>query len=68
MQPIIMPMLGDTMEQGTIVRWIVSEGDHITKGDLLFEVETDKAINEVGFSGMQSIFTRGDFRLYILNI
>jgi len=62
MQPIIMPMLGDTMEQGTIVRWIVSEGDHITKGDLLFEVETDKAINEVGssFTGTLGKIIYGD--------
>lgn len=47
MQAIIIPKLGLTMEEGTIVSWIVREGDQIEKGDILFEVETDKAINEV---------------------
>ena len=44
---IRMPMLGLTMAEGTILRWLKKEGEHISKGEPLFEVETDKAIAEV---------------------
>lgn len=44
--PILMPQAGQSMEEGTIVRWLVSEGDTVQKGDILFEVETDKAVVE----------------------
>lgn len=47
MQEIIMPKLGLTMEEGTLVRWHKREGETIEKGEILFEVETDKAVNEV---------------------
>lgn len=47
MQPVIMPKLGLTMEEGTIIRWMKNEGDTIEKGEILIEVETDKAVNEV---------------------
>lgn len=47
MQPVIMPKLGLTMEQGTIIRWMKAEGEPIEKGEVLFEVETDKSVNEV---------------------
>src|SRR6185437_15550274 len=42
-QDILMPRLSDTMEEGTISRWLKHEGDHVEKGDVLAEVETDKA-------------------------
>lgn len=45
--PILMPKAGNTMEEGTIVEWKVKEGDQINKGDVIFEVETDKATVEV---------------------
>ncbi|HEY0866397.1 MAG TPA: dihydrolipoamide acetyltransferase family protein, partial [Fimbriimonas sp.] len=45
--PILMPQLGNTMEEGTIVKWLVKEGDRVKAGDILFEVETDKATIEV---------------------
>lgn len=45
--PILMPQLGNTMEEGTIVKWLVKEGDAIKPGDVLYEVETDKATIEV---------------------
>ncbi len=38
-----LPLLSPTMETGTIVRWLKKEGDEVSVGDLLFEVETDKA-------------------------
>jgi pyruvate/2-oxoglutarate dehydrogenase complex dihydrolipoamide acyltransferase (E2) component len=38
-----MPALSPTMEKGTIVSWLKKEGDFVEVGDILFEVETDKA-------------------------
>jgi pyruvate dehydrogenase E2 component (dihydrolipoamide acetyltransferase) len=43
---IIMPKLGQTMEEGTIVQWLVAEGDVVEKGDALFQLESDKAVLE----------------------
>jgi pyruvate dehydrogenase E2 component (dihydrolipoamide acetyltransferase) len=43
---ITMPKLGQTMEEGTIVNTLVKVGDKVAKGDVLFEVETDKATLE----------------------
>ena len=40
---IKMPKLSDTMEEGTLNVWRKSEGDAIAKGDILLEIETDKA-------------------------
>jgi pyruvate dehydrogenase E2 component (dihydrolipoamide acetyltransferase) len=45
--PVIMPKLGETMEEGKVVGWRRGEGDSVTKGDILFEVSTDKANFEV---------------------
>jgi len=42
-----MPKLGQTVEESTLVRWFKSEGDVVAKGDVLFEIETDKAVLEV---------------------
>jgi pyruvate dehydrogenase E2 component (dihydrolipoamide acetyltransferase) len=44
---ITMPRLSDTMEKGTIIKWHVSEGDAVTAGDILADVETDKATMEM---------------------
>ena len=46
-QAVIFPKLGQTMEEGAIVKWLKNEGDVINKGDILFEIETDKANLEV---------------------
>src|SRR5437660_3592614 len=43
MAEIVMPRLSDTMEEGTILRWIAREGEHISRGEELVEIETDKA-------------------------
>jgi pyruvate dehydrogenase E2 component (dihydrolipoyllysine-residue acetyltransferase) len=40
---IVMPRLSDSMEEGTIVAWLVRAGDHVDEGQPLVEVETDKA-------------------------
>jgi pyruvate dehydrogenase E2 component (dihydrolipoamide acetyltransferase) len=41
---IIMPRLSDSMEEGTILKWLVAEGDEVRTGQPLVEVETDKAV------------------------
>jgi pyruvate dehydrogenase E2 component (dihydrolipoamide acetyltransferase) len=41
--PILMPQAGNTMEEGTVIAWRVKEGDHIAVGQILCEIETDKA-------------------------
>ncbi len=46
-QTIIMPKLGQTVEEAAIVTWHKQEGDAVAKGDILFEIETDKAVLEV---------------------
>lgn len=43
---ILMPALSPTMEEGTLAKWLVKEGDTVTSGDLLAEIETDKATME----------------------
>src|SRR5437667_3350355 len=43
MSEVNMPRLSDTMEEGTIARWLKKPGDEIKKGDILAEIETDKA-------------------------
>jgi len=41
---VIMPQASDSMEQGTVLRWLKQEGDFVKKGDVLAEIETDKAV------------------------
>lgn len=43
MAEIVMPRLSDTMEEGTILRWLKAEGEHVARGEELVEIETDKA-------------------------
>jgi len=43
---ILMPALSPTMEEGTLAKWLVKEGDTVASGDLLAEIETDKATME----------------------
>lgn len=44
---ILMPALSPTMEEGTLAKWLVQEGDSVASGDLLAEIETDKATMEI---------------------
>ncbi len=46
-EEVKMPKFGETMTEGTIYKWIKEEGDKVANGDILFEVETDKATLEV---------------------
>lgn len=45
-EKITMPRLSDTMEEGTVVKWHKKIGDSVKEGDILAEIETDKAIQE----------------------
>jgi len=44
---ILMPALSPTMTEGTLAKWLVKEGDEVTSGDIIAEIETDKATMEV---------------------
>lgn len=43
---VTMPRLSDTMEEGTVASWLIAEGDEVAEGDILAEIETDKATME----------------------
>ena len=43
---ITMPRLSDTMEEGTVASWLKKVGDNVAEGDILAEIETDKATME----------------------
>ena len=47
MPEVIMPKMGDAMEEGTILQWLVSEGDEVEEGDAIAEIETDKVSMEL---------------------
>ena len=47
MHTVVMPKLGDTMEEGKILHWLKQEGDTVQKGDALAEIETEKVNIEV---------------------
>src|SRR3712207_9503607 len=42
-----MPKLGDAMEEGTLVKWLKSEGEEVSEGDSIAEIETDKVTLEL---------------------
>ena len=44
---IIMPSLGETVDEGKVVKWVKKVGDEIKEGDILCEVETDKTAAEI---------------------
>ena len=45
--PVLMPALSPTMEEGTLSKWTIKEGDSVSSGDVIAEIETDKATMEV---------------------
>jgi len=47
MRKILMPRLGLTMEEGTITKWYKSDGDYFKEGEVLFEVMTEKIVNDI---------------------
>ena len=44
---VLMPALSPTMEEGTLAKWHIKEGDAVSSGDIIAEIETDKATMEV---------------------
>jgi pyruvate dehydrogenase E2 component (dihydrolipoamide acetyltransferase) len=63
MAELVMPRLSDTMEEGTILRWLKHDGEEVRRGEELVEIETDKAnmIYESDLDGMlQTIAAEGD--------
>jgi pyruvate dehydrogenase E2 component (dihydrolipoamide acetyltransferase) len=48
---VVLPKVDMDMESGTIVGWKVADGDFVTEGDILFEMETNKAMMEVEAPG-----------------
>ena len=47
MAEVIMPKMGDAMEEGTLLKWLKSEGDEVEEGEPIAEIETDKASMEI---------------------
>lgn len=47
MSTVIMPKMGDGMEEGTLLRWLKNVGDQIDAGDPIAEIETDKVALEI---------------------
>src|SRR4051812_4166336 len=60
MGDVAMPPPSDSMEEGTILKWLKSDGDEVSKGDELVEIETDKAnmTYEADESGTLSIVAK----------
>jgi pyruvate dehydrogenase E2 component (dihydrolipoamide acetyltransferase) len=63
MTDVVMPRLSDTMEEGTILRWLKRDGEHVARGEELVEIETDKAnmTYESDLEGaLQTVASEGD--------
>ena len=45
--PLNIPKLGVSMSEGTLVEWLVQDGENVTEGQVLYRVETDKVENDV---------------------
>ncbi|MGB2710626.1 MAG: lipoyl domain-containing protein, partial [Conexibacter sp.] len=43
MSEVVMPRLSDSMEEGTILKWLKASGDEVSRGEEIVEIETDKA-------------------------
>ncbi|MEZ5163154.1 MAG: biotin/lipoyl-containing protein [Fimbriimonadaceae bacterium] len=51
MTEVIMPKMGDGMEEGTLLEWLVKEGDQVKSGDVIGNIQTDKAVLELEAPG-----------------
>jgi pyruvate/2-oxoglutarate dehydrogenase complex dihydrolipoamide acyltransferase (E2) component len=45
--PISIPKLGFSMTEGTLIEWMVAEGDTVTEGQVIYRLETDKVENDI---------------------
>ncbi|MCA9909057.1 MAG: 2-oxo acid dehydrogenase subunit E2 [Anaerolineae bacterium] len=70
--PVVMPKLGNTMESAIIMRWTKNVGDPVAEGDVLCEIETDKATMEVESTASGTLlarfFNEGDDVPVLMNI
>ena len=62
LEEVKMPKTGLTMEEGTIVRWLKTAGERVSKGEILLEIESDKATLEVEceYSGVLERIVAGE--------
>ena len=57
--PINIPKLGVSMSEGTLVEWLVQDGESVTEGQVLYRIETDKVENDVESPVAGSSASRG---------
>ena len=57
--PILIPKLGVSMTEGTIVEWLVADGAAVAEGDPIYLIETDKVENEVNATAAGTIHMTG---------
>lgn len=55
--PVVIPRAGLTMDEATVINWLAQEGDPVTEGQLLVELETDKSVVEV-YAPTSGVLTR----------
>ena len=58
--PINIPKLGVSMTEGTLVEWLVSDGDQVSEGQALYIIETDKVENEVEATASGTVRLAGE--------
>jgi pyruvate/2-oxoglutarate dehydrogenase complex dihydrolipoamide acyltransferase (E2) component len=58
--PINIPKLGVSMTEGTLIEWLVADGEKVTEGDPIYIVETDKVENEVNATASGTIRITGE--------
>jgi pyruvate/2-oxoglutarate dehydrogenase complex dihydrolipoamide acyltransferase (E2) component len=58
--PINIPKLGVSMTEGTLIEWLVADGDAVSDGDPIYIVETDKVENEVNATASGTIRISGE--------
>jgi len=58
--PINIPKLGVSMTEGTLVEWLVSDGDQVSEGQALYIIETDKVENEVEATASGTVRLTGE--------
>ena len=58
--PINIPKLGVSMTEGTLLEWLVADGDVVAEGDPIYLIETDKVENEVGATASGTLRRTGE--------
>jgi 2-oxoglutarate dehydrogenase E2 component (dihydrolipoamide succinyltransferase) len=58
--PINIPKLGVSMTEGTIVEWLVADGDSVSEGQVIYVIETDKVENEVEATASGTVRITGE--------